>query len=231
MYNDNVANINARTNTLDYGYTEAFSKKTIYHIIKRLFDILVSSIALIILAPLFLIVAVAIKLDSKGPVFLDHYRIGKDGKLFKIWKFRSMVDHAEDILMEWLETNPEIREEYLTNKKLKNDPRVTRVGKFIRKTSIDELPQLINILLGNMTLVGPRPYLKMEIEDMGVCYKTIIKMTPGLTGPWQVAGRSNISFAERCLLDVRYYRNCSLKEDIKILFMTVKVVFKKVGAL
>jgi len=230
MYNENIANIDARVGTLDYGYTSTQTKDALYHFFKRLTDIIMSSIGLIVLAPIFLIVAIAIKLDSKGPVLLDHYRIGKDGKKFKIYKFRSMVDHAEDILMEWLKTNPEIREEYMTNKKLENDPRITRVGKFIRATSIDELPQLINVLIGNMTLVGPRPYLELEIPDMGVCYKTIIKMTPGLTGPWQVAGRSNVGFMERCILDVKYYRNRNLKEDAKIIAKTFKAVLKKVGA-
>lgn len=229
MHN-NVASIDARVGTLDQSITSTNSKEHVYFFLKRLFDIVASLLGLIIFSPVFLVVAILIKLDSKGPVFLDHYRIGKDGKMFRIYKFRSMIDHAEEILMRWLETNPEIREEYMTNKKLENDPRITRVGKFIRATSIDELPQLINILRGEMTFVGPRPYLKIEIPDMGVCYNTIIKMTPGLTGPWQVAGRSNIGFMERCIMDVKYYRTKSLKEDTRILFKTFKVVLKKIGA-
>ena len=125
---------------------------------------------------------------------------------------------------------PIIKEEYTTKKKLENDPRVTKIGKFIRKTSIDELPQLINIFLGDMSLVGPRPYLAMEIEDMGLTYFTIIKMTPGLTGPWQVAGRSNIGFRERCAIDCRYYKDRSLKDDFKIILKTFKVVLGRKGA-
>ena len=156
----------------------AVKPEHLYLIVKRAADIILSGIGLILVAPILLIVAVLIKLDSKGPVFLDQKRIGKDGKMFRIYKFRSMVDHAEDVLMELMENDPAIKEEYTTKKKLENDPRVTKIGKFIRKTSIDELPQLINIFLGDMSLVGPRPYLAMEIEDMGLTYFTIIMMTP-----------------------------------------------------
>lgn len=202
----------------------------LYLAVKRIIDIVLSGIGLIVVAPILLVVAILIKLDSKGPVFIDQKRIGKDGKLFRIYKFRSMVDHAEDVLFEMMANDPAIKEEYMTKKKLANDPRVTRIGKFIRKTSIDELPQLINIFLGDMSLVGPRPYLEMEIEDMRMTYFTIIKMTPGLTGPWQVAGRSNIGFKERCAIDCRYYKERSLKEDFKILVKTFKVVFCKTGA-
>lgn len=226
MFEDNATRVlesYSKTQTLDI-------RKELYHFVKRAFDIVVSSVALIVLAPVLLLVAALIKFDSKGPVFIDQKRIGKDGKMFKIYKFRSMVDHAEDILFEMMENDPAIKEEYLTNKKLENDPRVTRVGKFLRRTSIDELPQLINIFLGNMTLVGPRPYLAMEIPDMGVCYRTIIKMTPGLTGPWQVSGRNDIGFQERCIMDVRYFRECSLSTDLKILFKTAGAVISKKGA-
>ncbi len=208
----------------------AVKPEHLYLIVKRAADIILSGIGLILVAPILLIVAVLIKLDSKGPVFLDQKRIGKDGKMFRIYKFRSMVDHAEDVLMELMENDPAIKEEYTTKKKLENDPRVTKIGKFIRKTSIDELPQLINIFLGDMSLVGPRPYLAMEIEDMGLTYFTIIKMTPGLTGPWQVAGRSNIGFRERCAIDCRYYKDRSLKDDFKIILKTFKVVLGRKGA-
>lgn len=214
-----------------YGKTKTLDiKLEIYLGIKRLVDILGSSIGLIVLSPVLLIVALLIKLDSKGPVFLDQKRIGKDGKLFKIYKFRTMIDNAEAILFEMMENDPAIKEEYLTNKKLSNDPRITRIGKFLRRTSIDELPQLMNIFLGNMTLVGPRPYLEYEIPDMGVCYRTIKKMTPGLTGPWQVSGRTEVGFQERCIMDVKYYRERSLKTDFKILLKTVSAVISKKGA-
>lgn len=226
MFEENVTRV-----LESYGQTKSISiKKEAYLAIKRLVDIVVSAIALVVLSPVLLIVAILIKLDSKGPVFIDQKRIGKDGKMFKIYKFRSMIDNAEAILFEMMEKDPELKEEYMTNKKLANDPRITKIGKFIRRTSIDELPQLINIFLGNMTLVGPRPYLEYEIPDMGVCYKTIIKMTPGLTGPWQVSGRNEIGFQERCIMDVRYYRERSLKTDTKILFKTAGAVVSKKGA-
>lgn len=214
-----------------YGKTRSLEiKKELYKFTKRAFDIVASTLGLIILFPILLIVALLIKIDSKGPVFIDQKRIGKNGKLFKIYKFRSMVDNAEEVLFKMMEEDTQIREEYMTNKKLKNDPRITRVGKFIRKTSIDELPQLINIFLGNMTIVGPRPYLAMEIPDMGGSYNTIIKMVPGLTGPWQVSGRSDVGFQDRCKIDVRYYFRRSLKVDFKIMLKTFSAVLSRKGA-
>ena len=166
------------------------SKRYFYYGIKRLFDIIVSGLAILILSPMFLLISILIKIDSKGPAILKQTRIGKNGKAITIYKFRSMIDHAEEVLEELMQNDPAIYEEYTNNKKLKNDPRVTRVGKLIRKTSIDELPQLLNIFNGDMTFVGPRPYLPREKNDMGGYYSHIIKMTPGLTGLWQVNGRS-----------------------------------------
>ncbi len=230
MYNENVVGIDAKVSAKKYD--NITNKKLVYHITKRVYDIIVSLLALIVLAPFFLVIAILIKLDSKGPVLLNQKRIGKNGKLFRIYKFRSMDgDYTEEMLMDFLDKNIELKEEYLTNKKLINDPRITRIGKFLRRTSIDELPQLINVLIGNMSLVGPRPYLPYEKNDIGVLYNTIIKMTPGITGLWQVTGRANTEFYERCMLDVQYYRKMSIKEDTKILFKTFKVVFKKIGAL
>lgn len=209
---------------------KSIKKEHIYLFIKRVIDLLVSGISLIILSPILLIVALLIKLDSKGPVFIDQYRIGKEGKLFKIYKFRSMVDNADEVLKRLMEEDEEFREEYTKYKKCVNDPRITRVGKIIRKTSLDELPQLLNIVKGDMSLVGPRPYLEREIDDMGCSYKTIIKVTPGLTGLWQVSGRNNTSFKKRCMIDVQYYVKRSLELDIKIIFKTFKAVFSKIGA-
>lgn len=200
-----------------------------YLVIKRVMDVLLSMIALFLLSPVFLILIILIKIDSKGPAIFKQKRIGKNGQPIYIYKFRSMVDHAEDVLEQLMNENENIREEYLTNKKLENDPRITRIGSFMRKTSLDELPQLINILKGDMTIVGPRPYLYREIEDM-IFYENIIKMTPGLTGLWQVSGRSNIGFKYRCELDNEYYKNRSLKTDIKIILKTVITVVKKDGA-
>ena len=201
-----------------------------YNVIKRTFDITMSLISLILLMPLFLIVIILIKLDSKGKAIFKQKRIGKDGKPIYIYKFRSMIPNAEEELEKLMKENPKIREEYLKNKKLKNDPRLTKVGKKIRKASIDELPQLINILIGDMSFVGPRPYLYREIDDMGIYYNKIIKMKPGLTGMWQVSGRSNISFTNRCQMDNKYYQIKGIKTDINIIFKTFKVVFKCIGA-
>ena len=205
-------------------------KNYLYLGLKRLFDVIVSEIMIILLLPVFLIVSILIKLDSKGPVFLKQTRIGKDGRPIRIYKFRSMVDHAEDVLEEMMKNDPKIYKEYTTNKKLKNDPRVTRIGKIIRKTSIDELPQLLNIFNGDMTFVGPRPYLPREQMDMGGYYNYIIKMTPGLTGLWQVSGRSDCGFKDRLKLDAKYYHNRSLKNDLKIMFQTISVVVIGKGA-
>lgn len=205
-------------------------KKHFYLIIKRIFDILLSTIGLLILWPLFIIIGILIKIDSKGPIFLRQIRIGKNGKAIKIYKFRSMIDNAEAILDKMMAEDPVIYEEYTINKKLKNDPRVTRVGKIIRKTSIDELPQLINIFKGEMTLVGPRPYLPREKEDMGGYYHFITKMTPGLTGLWQVSGRNDCGFNERLKLDTKYYQVRGIKKDISILLKTVSVVLNTKGA-
>ena len=206
------------------------SKRYFYLSLKRLFDIILSSILLLLIWPLFVLVAILIKIDSKGPVFLDQKRLGKDGKLFKIYKFRSMVDHAEDVLEEMMENDPKIRLEYETNKKLENDPRVTRIGKFIRKTSIDELPQILSICHGDMSFVGPRPYLISEIKELGSYYNQIVKMALGLTGLWQVSGRSDCAFEDRLKLDYKYYYNRGLKKDFEIVLKTFKVVLKGKGA-
>jgi undecaprenyl-phosphate galactose phosphotransferase len=204
-------------------------RKKAYLLTKRMFDIVVSGICLIILLPFFLIISILIKIDSKGPAIFKQKRIGKNGEPIYIYKFRSMILNAEEVLEKLMEENEDIREEYLTNKKLKDDPRLTKVGKIIRKCSIDELPQLLNILKGDMTFVGPRPYLYREVEDM-LYYNNIIKMTPGLTGLWQVSGRSDISFKARCKLDNEYYRTRGIITDLRIIFKTVKVVVLKQGA-
>lgn len=205
-------------------------KRVFYFGLKRLFDIIVSFVSLIILLPLFIIVSILIKIDSQGPIILKQVRIGKHGKPFVIYKFRSMIDNAEQQLAILMKENKEIAEEYSKNKKLKNDPRITKIGKIIRKTSIDELPQLINVLKGEMSIVGPRPYFYGEVPDMGGYYNYIRKMTPGLTGLWQVSGRSDCSFIARCKLDAKYYQIRNIKVDLNIIFKTFKVVFLRKGA-
>jgi undecaprenyl-phosphate galactose phosphotransferase len=170
-------------------------------------------------------------LKDNGPLFYSQERIGKDGKIFKLYKYRSMVVGADEKLKEYLAQNEEARNEYKKNKKLKNDPRITAVGKFIRKTSIDEFPQFINVLKGEMSLVGPRPYLPREKEDMGGYYHYIVKCKPGLTGYWQVNGRSHVTFEDRLEMDYKYYNEKSLKNDVKLLKKTVEKVLKKEGAI
>ena len=206
------------------------SKFKIYYIFKRLFDIVASLLGLILLSPVFLVVSILIKKEDKGPAFFKQRRIGKKGKEIFIYKFRSMVMNAEDVLEELMAKDENIRNEYLTNKKLDNDPRITKIGKFIRKTSIDELPQLINVLKGDMSLIGPRPYLFREIEDMGDAYYYVVTCKPGITGYWQVNGRSNTTFEERCEMEKYYSQHISLWMDIKIFFKTIKVVLCGKGA-
>lgn len=204
-------------------------KKYTYLGFKRFLDIIISIIGLILTSPVFLITAILIKKEDSGKVFLIQKRIGKNGKEFDLYKFRSMVNNADAILMEMLK-DPKIEEEYKKNMKLPNDPRITKIGKFIRKTSIDELPQLVNVLIGNMSLIGNRPYLPREKEDMGSYYHEIIKTKPGITGYWQTSGRSKLSFQDRLMLESYYSKHMNLKFDLKIFFKTFEVVLLRKGA-
>lgn len=206
-----------------------------YAFLKRLTDIAGSLVGIILLSPLLLLVALAIKLDSPGPVMADTpMRAGKDGKLFKIYKFRSMVQNAHEML----EKNPKLLEEYKKNSyKIFNDPRVTRVGKFIRKYSIDEFPQFFNILKGEMSLVGPRAYYPYELEEQQKNYpqsrkyvKVILSGKPGLTGVWQVTGRSEINFDKRVEMDASYVTKRSIWYDFWIMLKTVPAVISGRGA-
>jgi len=193
-----------------------------YLITKRMIDIIGALIGLIALSWLFLIVAVLIKLeDPKGPVFFKQIRVGKDGKQFYMYKFRSMVTDAEAKLQELLKYNEVSGAMF----KMKNDPRVTKVGKFIRKTSIDELPQLWNVLKGDMSLVGPRPPLPREVEQYTEYDKQRLLVTPGCTGLWQVSARNSVGFKEMVELDLHYIRNQSILFDLKIIIKTVFVLF------
>lgn len=204
-------------------------RKKLYLGFKRGFDIVVSFIGLLLLSPLFLIIMLAIKIDSKGPAIFTQARIGKNGKLFKFYKFRTMVLNADEVLFELLKEDKKIAEEYKINKKLANDPRITKVGDFLRKTSLDELPQLLNVLLGNMALIGNRPYLEREIVDMGKYYNRIILSKPGITGYWQTSGRSETTFDTRCKMEAEYSEKMCLALDVKIFFKTFLVVFNKSG--
>ena len=202
----------------------------IYLAFKRLFDIIVGLLGLVLLIPIIIIVKIAYILSGDFyTIFYTHKRIGKNCKEFRLLKFRTMVPKADKVLEDLLK-DPEYYEEYSKNKKLKNDPRITKVGKFLRKSSLDETPQFINILLGHMSLVGNRPYLPREKDDMGEYYDDIIKTKPGLTGYWQINGRSDTSFQKRLELEQYYSNNYSLKLDIKIIFKTIGVVFHGKGA-
>lgn len=202
-----------------------------YKILKRIVDIIGALFGIIMLVPMTIGIYIAnLIVGDNGPIFYSQNRIGKDGKIFKMYKFRSMVMGADEKLEKYLEENEEARKEYKINKKLKNDPRVTKIGKFIRKTSIDEFPQFVNVLKGDMSLVGPRPYLPREIEDMGKAYPYITAVKPGVTGLWQVSGRNDVTFKDRLDLDMEYFEKKSLLFEIKILFWTVSSVVCKKGA-
>lgn len=206
-------------------------RKISYLVIKRIFDILISIIGLILLIPISLIIKVAYMCTGDfTSIFFVQERIGKNGKLFKFFKFRSMVPNADEILFRTMELDEIVAAEYSKNKKLKDDPRVTKIGKLIRKLSIDEFPQFINVFLGKMSLIGNRPYLPREKQDMGDYYEDIIKTKPGLTGYWQVSGRSNTTFEERLELEKEYSDKASLKIDLKIFFKTFAVVLFGKGA-
>ena len=201
-------------------------------VIKRLIDIIASIFGILLLMPIA--VYVRCKNHKNGDydsIFFSQERIGLDGKPIKIYKFRTMIPNAEQVLEELMEKDASIKEEYLKNKKLQNDPRITEAGHFLRKSSLDEFPQFINVLKGEMSLVGPRPYLFREKDDMGVYYNSVIQCKPGITGMWQANGRSDVGFEDRCKLDDYYYRNWNLSLDMIILYKTVKSVFYGKGAL
>jgi len=214
-----------------------------FNFTKRAIDILGSTFALIIFSPLFLVIALGIKISSHGPVFFKPERIGKNGKLFKMYKFRSMrmysingkLEHAHEIL----KRDKKMFHEYKSNSfKLKNDPRITFFGRFLRKSSLDELPQLLNIFKGEMSLVGPRAYLPDELEEQQKVFpetkplvKNLLKCKPGLTGYWQVSGRSNINFDQRIKMDVAYYKRRSILYDFELILRTIPAIFTARGAI
>ena len=199
--------------------------------LKRVMDIGIGIVGVLSLIPLTILVWIKTdREERKHGLFFTQDRIGKDGKNIKIYKYRSMVTGADKILEEMMAKDEKIREEYEKNKKLKDDPRITKVGDFLRRTSLDEFPQFINVLRGEMSFVGPRPYLPREKKDMREYYKKIVKSKPGITGMWQTHGRSETDFEERLELDEYYYRNWSLWLDIVIIIKTIKNVISKKGA-
>lgn len=199
----------------------------IYRFLKRFLDVVLSIIGLVILSPVLLIVSILIKLESNGAVFYAHKRLGKNREYINLYKFRSMHENSREIFETFTE---EQKKEYYKNFKLENDPRVTKIGDFIRKTSIDELPQLVNVIKGDMSLVGPRPIVEEEVMKYGEYADKFFSVIPGITGYWQANGRSDTTYEERVQMDMYYIDNKSLMMDIKIVFSTVISVIKKEGA-
>lgn len=199
-----------------------------YRLIKRIFDFILSLIGIAIMSPLFLIISIMIKCDTKGPVFFKQRRIGLNGKPLYIYKFRTMVTNAEELIASF---TPEQKKEWEESYKLKDDPRITRVGKILRKTSLDELPQLINIIKGEMSIIGPRPVVEEELSWYGNDVDLVLSVKPGLTGWWAVNGRSEVPYPKRCDLELYYVKNASLALDVRILLGTLKVIFSQRGAL
>ena len=219
-------------NNINIMKKEKTNKKVLYKFTKRIIDIIGSIIGILILIPTTLIIYLARKVlkEDKGPLFYEQLRYGKNGKVFRLYKFRSMCIGADKKLKEYLENNDEAREEFEKTHKLQNDPRITKIGNFLRKSSLDELPQMINILKGDMSFVGPRPVVEKEVEEYGTNKDKFLTVRPGLTGYWQVNGRSNTTYEERMKMELYYVDNCSLWLDIKIFFKTFITVFKKEGA-
>ena len=203
------------------------AKKLIYNIVKRSFDIVSGLVGILLLIPIAIVIKIiSICSGDFNSIFYSQNRIGKNGKIFKLYKFRSMIPNADKELEVLLKNNKELAEEYKKMKKLNNDPRITRIGSVLRKTSIDELPQMINVFLGDMTLVGNRPYLPREKEDMKNYYNDIIKTKPGLTGFWQVSLRSRGTFEQRLKMEKYYSNNLCLKLAVQILLKTINVIFR-----
>ncbi len=199
-------------------------------VIKRAFDLLFTICGGLCILPFLLIIAVMVAVDNKGNVIFAHRRIGRGGKEFKCYKFQSMIPNAQEVLKKYLAENPEARKEWEESFKLTNDPRVTKLGNILRKTSLDEMPQLWNVIKGDMSLVGPRPIVAKEIERYGEYFREYAMVTPGITGMWQASGRSDTTYAERVEMDTWYVRNWSVWIDLMYLFKTVKIVFTGKGA-
>ena len=200
------------------------SKLEIYKIIKEFFDLLFSIFFLISCLPLFVIISLLIKFNSRGPIFYTQQRIGKNNITFRCIKFRTMHPEAKDILKNLLTKNSAMRKEFEETHKIKNDPRITAIGKFLRKTSLDELPQFINVFRGDMSIVGPRPIVKNEKPKYGQNLKKVLSVKPGITGLWQVSGRNNLTYKTRVMLDLNYVRNLSFIMDLRILIRTFGVI-------
>lgn len=204
-----------------------YENKKPYLFLKRFLDILISIVLLMITIPVFFIIAIVIKLEDNGPIFYKHKRVGKNGKEIYLYKFRSMVVNAEDKMKEFTK---EQKEEFEKFYKLTNDPRITKIGNVLRKSSLDELPQLLNILKGDMSIIGPRPVVEKELNKFGDGKILLLSVKPGLTGLWACSGRSDTTYEERVQKELYYVENYSMKLDIKCFFKTFLSVVKRTGA-
>ena len=200
-----------------------------YKNIKRFLDIVFSFLLIIFLIPLFLIIGVIIKINSKGPVLYTQKRIGKNNITFSCYKFRTMHPEANYLLKEILIKNPNFKNEFEETRKIINDPRITKIGKFLRFSSLDELPQIVNVLRGDMSFIGPRPIVKSEIKKYGNDFKKVFSIKPGISGLWQVSGRNKLSYNQRVELDIFYSENISFRLDIKIFIKTILVILFPYG--
>ena len=203
---------------------QKINQKNLYFIVKSLLDVLLSLATIIIGFPLFALIALLVKFSSRGPIFYAHKRLGKNKKYFYCLKFRTMHPEADDILDNLLANNPEVDEEFKKTQKIKNDPRITNIGKFLRKTSLDELPQFLNVLKMEMSIVGPRPITRDEIEKYNNSISKVLSIKPGITGLWQVSGRNNLSYSKRVYLDCLYVDKFNLFMDLRILIRTIGVL-------
>lgn len=211
-------------NVLESEEVILYNESNSYLIFKKIMNFIISFIALVTLSPILLIISLIIKIDSEGPVIYKHYRLGKNGKVIGVYKFRTMVKNADEIFRNFTK---EQKEEYEKFFKLENDPRITRVGDFLRKTSLDELPQILNILKGEMSIIGPRPVVLDEIKKFGNLKDKYLNVLPGLTGWWTCNGRSSTTYEKRIDLEMYYIDNQSLKLDIECFFKTILDVFKR----
>lgn len=226
---DFVDQVGIDTNTINSKEFIYVPEKSItgYLILKRIFDVILSIVGIIIISPILVLVAIAIKLDSPGKVIYTQNRVGENGKMFKMYKFRSMVSNSDEVFKCF---SDEMKKKFEENYKLDKDPRITKIGTFIRKTSLDELPQLLNIIKGELSLVGPRPLVEKEIEKYGTQKDKFLSIKPGVTGYWQVNGRSAVTYKDRINMELFYIDNRSLLLDLKIVFLTIGTVLSRNGA-
>ena len=200
-----------------------------YRVLKRLFDLLFSLFLIIFLIPLFFIIVILIRVNSKGDIIYSQKRIGKNNKTFACYKFRTMHPKAKYLLKKILQNNHILKKEFENTRKITNDPRITNIGKFLRFTSLDELPQIFNVLKGEMSFIGPRPIVKTEIKKYGNNFEKVFSVKPGISGIWQVSGRNKISYKKRVELDIIYSENISFILDIKIFIKTIYIILFPYG--